>query len=279
MTPKKLSVPAEKAGETLLSFLRDHLDRFPSVKAIKRAIDNKQCTVNGKVEWFSTYRVKGGDVVEIKLAPPKKLLAPKTLYEDEHLLLINKPPGRVSESFSSYLLVHRLDKETSGVFLLAKTESMQEKLIALFRGRKLKKNYLAICEGVIEKQTWKVDNFLGKVGGYQGGVLFGETGREKGKRAVTFFKVLKKGKGASLVRAEPITGRTHQIRVHLKMIGHPVLGDFQYAKKFSCSYQPPRLMLHARSLAFRHPETGEELKIEAPLLSDFLFTEKKLFGA
>lgn len=279
MTHHRLCVPMEKTGETLLSFLREFLPSFSSVKAIKRAIDHKQCTVNGRVEWFSTYRVKGGDQIEITLEAPPKTAPAETLYEDQYLLLLNKPAGRVSESFEPYLLVHRLDKETSGVFLLAKTEAMQEKLSALFRKREVKKRYLAICDGVIASTTWQVDNFLGKVGGYQGGVLFGPTGPAKGKRAVTLFQKVKTGKEATLVVAEPITGRTHQIRVHLKGIGHPVLGDVQYAKDFRCKERPPRLMLHALSLAFRHPETGQEMVVEAPLFDDFLYTEKRVFSS
>jgi len=270
----ELTVPPEAGGETLLSFLRAHLKEFPSVKAVKRAIDQKQCTINGRVEWFSTYRVRTGDKVTISLQPKKKAPPPTILFEDESLIALDKPAGRTSESFTDYLLVHRLDKDTSGVFLMAKTEAMRDQLSKLFAQRKMKKSYLALCDGKGKGEKWKVDNFLGKVGGYQGGVLFGPVSKEKGRRAVTTFTLLKKGKTASLILAEPLTGKTHQIRIHLKLSGCPVLGDWQYNRQFTCSYHPPRQMLHAHCLAFIHPGTEEKISLEAPIPKDFLETQK-----
>jgi RluA family pseudouridine synthase len=202
-----------------------------------------------------------------------------TLYEDEELIFINKPPGRVSESFEEYFLVHRLDKETSGVLLLAKSPSMQKELEALFFEKGVEKEYLAICDKEVSLESWKVDNFLGKKVSYDGGVLFGSTSKEKGNKAVTFFEKVKSTPNASLILAKPVTGRTHQIRVHLKEKGHPILGDWQYEKKFQCPLHPPRLMLHALKLAFIHPRTKEKLSVTAPLFDDFLEVQKSLFGA
>ena len=267
-----MKVVAIESGKTLLAFLRDQLTEYPSVKAIKRAIEAKQCKINGRVETFSTHRVKEGDQIEIRLEVTKLQYSIDVLFEDEHLILLNKPPGKTSESFSEYLLVHRLDKDTSGVMLFAKTIDMQNVLIDLFRQKKVEKSYLAICDGKIEKEEWIVDNFLEKKASYQGGSLYGKASKKKGKRAITHFRLLESSENAALVLATPITGRTHQVRVHLQQSGHPVLGDFQYGKHFKCPIQPPRQMLHSQEIAFN------DIRCTAPPLKDFLHVQKTLFG-
>ena len=248
-----VEVGSSEEGQTLLAFLRTHLKDYPSVKAIKRAIDAKQCKINDHVEYFSTHRVKNGDRIEIALEVAKVDSRVPILFEDETIILFNKPPGKTSESFENLFLVHRLDKDTSGVILFAKSESIQKKLIAQFASRQIKKEYLAICDGKVEHPQWKVDNYLGKKVQYQGGVLIGRIPKEKGKKATTCFERLKVGESASLVLAKPTTGRTHQVRVHLKDRGHPVLGDWQYGKQFKCDLHPPRQMLHALKISFTHP--------------------------
>ncbi|MDN3506215.1 MAG: RluA family pseudouridine synthase [Simkaniaceae bacterium] len=272
-----MRVDHEHAGKTLLAFLRDTLTQYPSVKAIKRAIEKGDCTINGRVETFSTHRVKEGDEIALVFEEKTEAFPLETLFEDEHLILYNKPPKKASEELCEHFLVHRLDKDTSGVILFAKTKKMQDLLTDLFRKREVEKIYLAICDGKVEKGEWTVDNFLERKASYQGGALYGAA--KKGKHAVTHFTVLKTSDTASLVEAKPHTGRTHQIRVHLKEEKHPVLGDYQYGKHFTCKEKVPRQMLHAREIAFVHPITGEEMRISAPLLSDFLAAEKKLFSA
>lgn len=270
-------VGKEQAGKTLLAFLRSELPDYPSVKAIKRAIDNKRCVVDGRVEWFSTYRVREGERISIDLDGDQPHFALSCLYEDEFCIAFNKPPGRVSESLP-YLLVHRLDKETSGVLLLAKTRQAQKALTDLFRKRQVAKEYLAICDGKITLDRWRVDNYLGKKASYQGGALYGRVPtKEKGKRAITTFETLKRGKTATLVLARPQTGRTHQIRVHLRQGGHPILGDWQYSRSFRCPLRPKRQMLHAWRLVLDHPLSGRSVRIEAPLLEDFSHVQKSLF--
>ena len=251
------------------------------MKAIKRAIDGKQCRVNGRVETFSTHPLRKGDKVEIVLAPKTEPFSCPILFEDADLVLFNKPPGRTSESFKGFYLVHRLDKETSGVILLAKNEPMQKMLIALFAKRNVEKEYLAICDGVIKKQSWKMENELGKKTSFQGGGIWGKVSKGEGKKAITHFQTLNVSakEKASLVLAKPVTGRTHQIRIHLSQSGHPVLGDWLYGKTFQCPLAPSRHMLHAWHLNFIHPVTGKRLEVEAPPLKDFLSIQKKLFGA
>lgn len=272
----KLTVPASAHGETLLSFLRGNLKQYPSVKAIKRAIDAKQCKINRRVETFSTHPVSASDEIEIRLELESVEIKPVVLFEDESLIAYHKPPGRTSESFQEHFLVHRLDKDTSGVLLLAKTEGMRDALIDLFAKRQMEKIYLAICDGKVMQQEWKVDNFLEKKASYQGGSLYGSTKRG-GKRAISEFQRLKFCETASLVQVQIHTGRTHQVRVHLKEKGHPILGDFQYGRQFRCNYQPKRQMLHALQISFVHPVTGEQLTINAPIPQDFRDTEKTLF--
>jgi len=274
-----MRVTSEDAGKTLLAFLRDTLEEYPSVKAVKRAIEAGGCTINGRVETFSTHRLREGDEIDIEFGEKTKKFSLEILFEDEHLLVYNKPPGQASEDISEHFLVHRLDKDTSGVILFAKTKKAQDLLTNLFRKREVEKIYLAICDGKIEKNEWSVDNFLEKKASYQGGALFGKAKKGEGKRAITEFTLIKTSDTASLVEARPQTGRTHQIRVHLKEDGYPVIGDYQYGKHFVCKEKPPRQMLHASEIAFVHPYTKQQVRYQAPLLSDFLAVQKKLFGA
>lgn len=277
---KRFRVSSKQQGMRLLAYLREMIPEASSVKFLKRVIDAKGCKVNGKVILFSTTLLKSGDTVEIdfSFAPQKVSTAPfPILYEDEGILICNKPPGIVCENkainthFPAYrgslLLIHRLDKETSGALLIAKSEKSKKQMIELFKQLKVQKSYLALVDGVFKNEKGKVENFLSKKGEYQGQTLYGSS--PTGQKAVTFWKCLKKGKNASLLLCLPVTGRTHQLRVHLKEMGHPILGDFQYGKQFKCSYQPARHLLHAYELRFTHPVTNQELHIKAPLLPDF----------
>lgn len=263
----RFKVPLSARGDTLLSFLRGALCEYPSVKAIKRAIDAKKCRINGRVEFFSTHRIEPGDVIEITLESHHFELNPQILLEDEALIIYNKPAGMASEQLGNGFLVHRLDKETSGIIVIAKTKEAQDCLIGQFSKRAIEKNYLALCDKSIKREKFKVDNELGLKARYQGGKLFGKV--KSGKRALTIFRVLKRGKKASLILAQPITGRTHQIRVHLKELGYPVLGDWQYAKKFECAYQAHRHLLHAYKIKLAHPLSGENLRLTAAIPKDF----------
>jgi RluA family pseudouridine synthase len=277
-------VSRKEAGMRLLQFLREKYPEAPSVKTIKRAIDGKLCTVNHRIETFSSYILEENDLVGLdeNAFEKKKSISNITipiLFEDKDLLVVNKPAGLVSEnrSIKSCLenpkenleLVHRLDKETSGVLILAKTRQAKEKIIDLFKARSVRKLYLAIVDGALEKDEGKMDNFLGKKREFQGQTVYGSVEENRGVQAITFWKCLSRGKTASVVCCEPVTGRTHQLRVHLSEIGHPILGDVQYGKKFICPYKPGRNLLHAYSIVFIHPITRKEIKIIAPIPADF----------
>jgi 23S rRNA pseudouridine955/2504/2580 synthase/23S rRNA pseudouridine1911/1915/1917 synthase len=278
-------VTKKEAGMRLLAFLREKCPEAPSVKALKRAIDSKRCLVNQQIETFSSSTLEENDIVSLSIDAfeTKKSAKISIIHEDDDLLVINKPAGIVSDSRSLHLkatLVHRLDKETSGVLVLAKNSHAKEKLVEAFKKRGVTKLYLAIVDGVIAKDEGKIENYLGKKQSYQGQTIYGSVPEKKGLQAITFWKCLQRGKTASFVSCEPITGRTHQLRVHLSEIGHPILGDAQYGKRFRCPFKPCRNLLHAYQIAFNHPTTGRPLKIIAPIPADFkhALTELQLKG-
>jgi len=280
-------VKSKEAGIRLLQFLREHCAEAPSVKAIKRAIEFKRCTVNGQIVTFSSRVLKENDLVVLSKGAfqEKEKETAKILFEDKDLLILNKPPDVVSDIRSlcalfphhkSLHLVHRLDKETSGALLLAKTEKMKEEMIDLFKKREIHKVYLALVDGVVSKEEGKIDNYLGVKHAYQGQTIYGSVDPKKGKRAITLWKCLKRGKNVSLLLCDLHTGRTHQLRAHLSGMGHPILGDVQYGKRFRSELKPERHLLHAYEISFSHPRTGEKIHIKAPIPSDFKKILEKL---
>ena len=254
---------------TLLAFLREEVPDAPSVKALKRWIEGKRCTVNGRVEIFSTHPLKAGDSVILDCDFSKEVLKPMLLWEDEWLKAFDKPAGVISspEHFKG-LLVHRLDKETSGVLLVSKSKKILELMVDLFRQKKVDKTYLALVDGVIREKEGTISSKLAAKHRYQGQTIYGSS--KKGQLAETCWKRVGIGPMATLLECYPLTGRTHQIRVHLKEAGHPILGDLQYGRHFKCAYRPFRHLLHAYKISFPHPVTGEQIALEAPLPGDFL---------
>lgn len=251
----------------LLPFLRKRCGDISSVKGLKRAIDSKCVRVNGRIEIFSTHALRKGDRVEISL--PKKIGKPFVLYENERLLIYDKPAGVVSEEKNFRgKLVHRLDKETSGILVSAKTEEARLEMIELFAQKKVHKTYLALVDGQVAKKEGRIVSNLVERKSPTGQIHAHSA--LKGKEAITLWKCLGVGKNASLLQCEPITGRTHQIRVHLKEMGHPVLGDIHYAKRFICSLRTTRHMLHAWKIAF------DGIEVEAAIPEDFLEALKEL---
>lgn len=185
----------------------------------------------------------------------------KVLFEDAWIKIIDKPSGVVSESLGR--VAHRLDKDTSGVIVLAKTDEAYDKLKKQFEERKVKKVYLALVhalpagrQGIITEPIMRNP----KIGNR---FVVDASGRS----AITEWKIIKKFDKYSLLEVRPMTGRTHQIRVHMKHLGHPVVSDHLYGGK---QYKEdikwcPRLFLHAKSLEFTHPGTGERVTFESEL--------------
>lgn len=236
---------------------------------------------------------KVGDTIQIDfIALPEIELIPENipldiLYEDEDVVCINKPPGMVvhpapghpSGTFVNALLhhcrslppqdlrpgiVHRLDKETSGVLVAAKTIEAHQKLIEAFSNRDIQKEYLAIVVG--NPGTVIVDQPIGRHPVKRKEMAI----TQKGRQATTHIETLNFREGFSLVKAKPITGRTHQIRVHLKHINTPILGDNVYGpEKLSRKLKIQRQLLHAHRLSFPHPISGKMVDVEAPIPKDF----------
>lgn len=219
------------------------------------------------------------------------------LFEDDHLLAINKPPGMVTHpapghwtgTFVNALLghcqeiapsddplrpgiVHRLDKDTSGILLAAKTLTAHQRLIELFSARLMGKHYLAICKGRPQNGIINAPIARHPVHRKEMAVL------PDGREATTEVKVIAFNEKTSLVLLKPKTGRTHQIRVHLKHIGCPILGDPVYGPKNDSS-PPDRQLLHAYRLDFDHPITGASLRLTAPIPDDLKSWMQRLCGS
>lgn len=240
-----------------------------------------------------------GDEIEICFqAIPEASLEPEAipleiLYEDEYILAINKPvgmvvhpaPGHWSGTFVNALLghckeiapgsdpmrpgiVHRLDKDTSGVLIAAKTLPAHQKLIELFSTQKMEKHYLAICQGKPTNRT--INAPIGRHPVHRKEMTVLPDGRD----AITEIQVAACNDHASLVLAKPKTGRTHQIRVHFKHIGCPIIGDATYGK----ADLHPRQLLHAYRLSFQHPITNMPMRIVAPIPQDMKIWLQKLCG-
>jgi len=198
----------------------------------------------------------------------------QVLYEDAALLFLDKPAGIVVQRgydpdepvlleqaiahAGPLFLLQRLDRGTSGVIFFSRLAEVNARLTRQFETRQIRKRYLALCEGELaEPQT--IDAPIARIGPISFGV------REEGKRAVTSVRPLRAAKSGSLMAVDLHTGRTHQIRVHLAAIGHPIVGDWLYGSR-----NAPRPMLHAAEVAMLHPQTGQPLRVAAPLPDDLL---------
>lgn len=214
---------------------------------------------------------KDGTWPELTLDVPKRQTPPdaKIIYEDDNVLVIDKPAGLLSMAKGEWteeptledygLLVHRLDRDTSGVVILAKNEATQSYLRKQFQERKAHKTYYAIVEGHPKLPEAKIDLPIER--SIKSPTTFIVS--PSGKPSITFYKVTKSSDKYSLLELKPITGRTHQLRVHLKYLGHPILGDKVYG-----SQKAPRLFLHATSLEITLPG-GERKTFTSPLPKEF----------
>ena len=281
---------------------------FPehSRTALQRAFDAGLVTLRG-TPIKRDHAVSGGDVIEFDFpeVAPAELKAVDipldVIFEDKHMLAINKAPGMVvhpgvatgEDTLVHALLahcagslsgiggverpgiVHRLDKETTGVIVVAKTDQAHRALADQFATRSLKKEYVALVAGVPQLLSGTIDRGIARHPIHRHRMTVGEGGkpaRTAWERAEVF------GDMAALVRCQIFTGRTHQIRVHLKSIGHVILGDGLYGWKpdLRMPIQPERVMLHAEHLVLTHPVSGKELDFRAPLPKDFTTLMKSL---
>jgi len=305
MEEKFYSFQIEKGeeGERLDTFLRNRLADF-SRSRIKTLIEEGFIKVNGR-QVKASYKVKQGELVEVRVPVEKEpVLEPqdvpfRIIYEDEHLAVIEKPAGVVVHPAPGHKegtlvhgllkrlkdlsgiggklrpgIVHRLDKETSGIMLVAKNDISHRKLVEAFKNREIHKEYFALVYGVPELKAFKVEASIGRhpVNRKKMAVL------PSGREAVTLFEVKESFKKASLVLAKPLTGRTHQIRVHLSYKGHPILGDPVYGGLKHNIPKPPRLMLHAWKISFVHPLKEKWVEFTSPIPEDFENYMEKLKG-
>lgn len=292
-----VTIDGDEAGQRIDNFLLARLKGVPK-SMIYRIIRKGEVRVNkGRIK--PEYKLNAGDSIRI---PPVRVsekeevaVSPKLdkvaalsnciLYEDDHLMLINKPSGtavhggsglsfgvieglRALRPEARFLeLVHRLDRDTSGVLLIAKKRSALRALHEQLRLKQMQKDYLALVRGQWQSHTKVVQAPLLK-NILQSGERVVKVSNE-GKPSETRFKVEERFEFATLVKASPVTGRTHQIRVHTLHAGHPIAFDDRYGDRDFDSQlvgtKLNRLFLHASSLTFTHPSTGEQMRIEAPM--------------
>jgi 23S rRNA pseudouridine955/2504/2580 synthase len=275
-------VTAATQGMTLQVFIQQQLGSAWSNKAIKRAIDSRACTVNGKLERFAQRPLWSGDTVVWQAPTPisKVKASPAIIYEDADLLVCDKPAGIVTEldAITAYLassqplwLVHRLDRETTGLLLVAKSAHVQQLLESQFKERAVEKVYLALTQGSPKPSQGYISNYLVPKGSYQGQTYWGvgESSHNKARHAATSWYTLANANGCAVVKCLPQTGRTHQLRVHLSHLGAPILGDYQYGQGLSAN-AASRCMLHAWKLTFKHPSTQRQLQLHCSPPKDWL---------
>lgn len=260
------------APQKLVPFLQYALPEACSGKMVRRLLEANLCRVNGRVERFGSARLERGDIVELSptwkaVASPSALPQFKTLYEDSELLLVDKPIGWVCSeencrrTFGPHLkLVHRLDKDTTGVLALAKSSNSLNELITLFANREVEKDYIAIVDGVPKAATGTRESYLVRKRAFEGQTIWGSG--PNGLHAVTHWERLASGKNGSVILCQPLTGRTHQIRVHMAEMGHPILVDRQYAAQFRSTLFATRPLLHAYRLSFGKASAKAPLPID-----------------
>ena len=166
-------------------------------------------------------------------------------------------------------LAHRLDRGTSGVWVLAKTETALAVLVEQFASHTLEKKYYALVDGAVEQKAGKINSPIGIKRINEGKVVCSSRFTHRARSAVTEWERLAVQEECSFLALYPKTGRTHQLRVHLSEMGHPILGDFDYGRRFYCSFTPRRQLLHAASIHLAHPISGKPLTLKSPLPEDF----------
>jgi 23S rRNA pseudouridine1911/1915/1917 synthase len=277
---------------------------------VHKLIEHGHLTVNGG-HTKPNYKARNGDVVSIVFSEEEQELIAEdlriqVLYEDDYLIVVNKPPGMVvypsaghdrgtlmnAVAFHTPKLasiggplrpgvVHRLDKDTSGIMVIALDDRAYYDLVEQFRQRTMDRRYRAVVFGNLRENSGTISLRIGRSESDRKKM---STRARRGKDAVTAWKVIERFRTATLIEAKLGTGRTHQIRVHFASIGHPVLGDRTYGSKTSVEIGKrrvtfPRQMLHAELLGFAHPVTGERLAFSSPLPEDMEEKIRELRGA
>ncbi len=301
----RLEVTTDKAGQRLDVFLAEQIPELSRSQA-KRLIREGLVQIQGKRP-LPKYLVKAGEQIQVQVPPPEEpSLEPEEevpfeiLYEDQDLAVINKPPGVVVHPAAGHFtgtlvhgllarlkdlsgvggelrpgIVHRLDKDTSGLLLVAKNDQAHQELTRQFKAREVSKVYLALVHGSLAAESGKIDYPIGRHPVHRKKMSIHA---KKARTALTLWKVRERFRKATLLEVRLLTGRTHQIRVHLSAIGHPIVGDVLYGGARPQGPKAPRQMLHAWHIRFLHPRTRKELAFEAPLPEDFVRLLEDLRG-
>jgi 23S rRNA pseudouridine1911/1915/1917 synthase len=292
-TPAQLIVPKNEAHIRLDRFLANNLPGY-SRSRLQQLIRTGFVSLNGGAT-RARYLVHTGDKIELTEPPLEKIdnqpepIPLEILFEDKDIVVVNKPSGLVVHPGAGHRqhtlvnallshcttlsgiggkerpgIIHRLDKETSGCLIVAKNDEAHRELSRQFAERIVEKIYLALVAGKLRKQAGTIEEKIGRHPIHRQRMSVTSS---RGRPAKTEYRVIRSGDQASLVECRLHSGRTHQIRVHLHHLGHPVLGDKVYAARSAKNF--PRQMLHAWKLGFRHPKTGGWKSFEAPLPHDF----------
>ena len=280
----------EESGKRLDAYITS-IDSEITRTAAQRLIEQGNILVNGEKK-KTAYKVSNGDIITIEKEEPKEIelkaqnIPIDIIYEDDDIIVVNKPKGMVvhpangnpdgtlvnaimaicKDSLSGIGgeirpgIVHRLDKDTSGLLIVAKNDKAHVNMSEQIKNHEVKKTYIALVRGVVKENEATIDMPIGRSTSDRKKMAVIKTGRN----AVTHIKVLKRYNKYTLLQVNIETGRTHQIRVHLSHIGYPIVGDYTYSNgknEFGVVGQ----CLHAKCLEFKHPITGAEMKLEAPL--------------
>ncbi len=293
------TVIVDNGGERLDVYLSKALD-FSRSK-IQKLIDGNFVLVDGKIP-KAKEQVKTGSVITVEIVEPKGLdvkavdIPLDVVYQDDDVAVINKPQGLTvhqgsgtgDETLVNALLyhldslsgingvirpgiVHRIDKDTSGLLVVAKNDTAHLSLSSQIEKKTCKREYIALLEGILKQDSGRIETYISRSTKNRTMMAVSSSGR----KAVTNFEVLERSNGYTLCKFVLETGRTHQIRVHSKHLGHPIVGDVVYGyknQKFNLGGQ----LLHARKLTFVHPTTNEEVEFFAPLPKYFKDVLKKL---
>jgi len=295
------NIEEQKIGMRLDAFLSDSIEG-QSRSYIQKLIEQNVILVNEK-EIKSNYKLRKNDCIKVQIPDPVPLdvksekIDLSIVYEDEDIIVINKPQGMVVHpAHGNYTgtivnallshcdnlsgingvmrpgIVHRIDKDTSGIIVIAKNNEAHSSLSEQLKDHSINRCYNALLEGRVKNNTGIIETLIGR----------NPNNRKKmavvtrnGKRAVTHYKVLESFDSFTFIEARLETGRTHQIRVHMASIGHPVVGDSVYGYKKQ-RFETKGQLLHARILGFVHPRTGEYMEFEAPLPDYFEIILDKL---
>lgn len=284
---------AEIGGQRLDRYISEHMPQI-SRAVVQRLIEQGHVRVGGK-ERKSSYRVQTGEVISVRMPPPEPTavgaedIPLQIVYEDADVIVVNKPAGMVVHPAAGHAsgtlvnavlgyapelevggeerpgIVHRLDADTSGLIVVAKNDRALRDLQEQFKSRRVHKTYLALVEGSVVPPRGRIEAPIGRDPKHRQKMAVITAGG-KARDAVTIYQTIASSEGYTLVAAEPRTGRTHQIRVHLAFLGFPVVGDAMYGKKRN-KLGLTRQFLHAWKITFRLPSDGE-LELTAPLPED-----------